>query len=379
MPQALPSIAVYRRIAIGLLMTVGVVFLSVLYIALVRAEITIKLRKQPFPLQHTFSVTHDVGRKPASVPSALPGYIEIVERLTTRDVPASASGYQEGKAEGMIRITNRYSRPQPLIATTRLLSKEGILFRTTESTLVPVGGSVDVPVRADAPGPKGDIGPSTFILPGLWPGIQDKITGSSVKPMSGGRRPIVQLAPAQQKELEHSAAEEQRLAVEKAGSSAPRASDQVRIVTVGSVRSTPSVVNDHTIRLSITSVIVVATFNPQPLEVPLKAVVAKALPTNAVFGGVDTAIPFRYTVESMAANKKTIALTVHATAWGVASADRLPLAKEQLLGRSATDVKRLSETFPEIESVDVKLSPFWLRSIPKREDRVELKIVSPTE
>lgn len=380
MPQSLPPIAVYRRIAIGLLVTVGVVFIAVLYITLVRAEVTVLLKKQTFPLAHRFQVTNNTTTRPSSSENtpAIPGSITVVDRSSTRDVQSSTLRYTEGKATGVVRITNRYSRAQPLIPTTRLLSKEGVLFRTTEHVVVPVGGSIEVSVEADLPGALGDIGPTTFIIPGLWAGIQDKITGSSAKPTSGGKRPVVSLTDENRKEIEKQVGEQERMAVEREETRSP-SEGNIRIAVVGSVHSTPTVVDEKTVRLNISTRIVVIEFNPAPLEEPLRAAVAKALPSTVVFGGVDSSRPFDYTLESLTGNTKSALLTVRAYAWGVVSPEQLPLAKEQLLGRTAADVKQIAQTFEEIESVQVKLSPFWLRSIPKRADRVELKVVSPTE
>jgi len=381
MPQSLPPIAVYRRIAIGLLVTVGVVFVAVLYITLVHAEVTVTLKKQTFPLTHRFQVTAGATGHPANTgnaPTTIPGNITVVDRSSSRDVASTTLQYTEGKATGSVRITNRYSRAQPLIPTTRLLSKEGVLFRTTAHVLVPAGGSVDVSVEADQPGQLGDIGPSTFIIPGLWAGIQDKITGSSGKPMSGGKRPVVSLNDENRKEIEKQVGEQERIAVEREHTGTP-SEGNIRIAVVGSVHSTPTVVNEKTVRLNISTRVVVIEFNPAPLEEPLRSAVGKALPSTVVFGGVDASRPFDYTLESLTGNTKSAQLSVRAYAWGVVSPDQLPLSKEQLLGRSAADVKQIAQTFEEIESVQVKLSPFWLRSIPKRADRVELKVVSPTE
>ncbi len=70
---------------------------------------------------------------------------------------------------------------------------------------------------------------------------------------------------------------------------------------------------------------------------------------------------------------------IHAFAWAVVSSDAVPLSKEQFLGMRAADVSALAANIKDVENIAVKTSPFWLRTIPKRADRVELNVISPTE
>jgi len=91
----------------------------------------------------------------------------------------SATTTKGDKASGIITIHNEYSKDQTLIATTRLLTPDNKLFRLTETVTVPAGSQIDVKAKADETGDQYLIGPSSFIIPGLWEGIQDKIYGKS--------------------------------------------------------------------------------------------------------------------------------------------------------------------------------------------------------
>ncbi len=378
MAHDLPPIAVYRRIAIGLLASVAVVLLTILYIAMVRATITVELRKQSFPISHTFTVGEKVAPADGKV-TAIPGVVSVVEQTSTRDIPVSTLRFEEGKAEGTVRITNRYNRNQPLVATTRLLSPEGVLFRTTEPVTVPVGGSVDVHVVADTPGASGDIAPTTFILPGLWAGIQDKITGASTEPMRGGKRAVSEVSQEQKKSVEQEEALKLKDAVLTSERSKKADDREVVIAALESVRSTSEVVNETTMRLTITANIAVAHFDPQPLEEPLKRSLNNAIPSPYVFGGVDQSKPFEYSLKQFNIAKKTAQFAITAVAWAVASPDSVPLAKEQFLGLRSTDIDTLAKNFKDVETISVQISPFWMRTIPRRADRVTLDIVAPTE
>lgn len=117
----------------------------------------------------------------------------VLSRVIETDVKAtdtfSASGtttVTAGKSCGTATIINTTSRSYTFVKTTRLLSKSGVLFRMTDAARIPANGTVDVHVCADQPGPSGDIGPTTFTIPGLSPEQQKVITAKSTTSMTGG-------------------------------------------------------------------------------------------------------------------------------------------------------------------------------------------------
>ena len=86
----------------------------------------------------------------------------------------------EDKAIGNITIINESSLDQPLVATTRFLSEDGVLFRLKERVTVPSQGQIEAEVYADKEGESGNIGSSSFTIPGLSSSVQKLIYGESV-------------------------------------------------------------------------------------------------------------------------------------------------------------------------------------------------------
>jgi hypothetical protein len=117
----------------------------------------------------------------------------VTARVIETDVSASdgfkATGESvasAGKAKGVITIINTTSRAYTFVATTRFLTREGVLFRMDKQTFIPANGSATTAVTADQPGPSGDVGPSEWTIPGLSANLQDDIYGKSDAPMTGG-------------------------------------------------------------------------------------------------------------------------------------------------------------------------------------------------
>ncbi|HTK04556.1 MAG TPA: pilus assembly protein PilM [Candidatus Eisenbacteria bacterium] len=119
-------------------------------------------------------------------PFLLSRIIETDVKATETFTSTGTTKVAAGKSCGTATIINTTARTYTFVATTRLLSKEGVLFRMTSAANIPASGTVDVHVCADQPGPEGDIGPTTFTIPGLSPEQQKRITAKSTAPMTGG-------------------------------------------------------------------------------------------------------------------------------------------------------------------------------------------------
>lgn len=120
--------------------------------------------------------------------------IEVSERY-----PATGEKFSnnKGMARGIVKIYNNYSnQPQPLIATTRVLSKEGKLFRLIKGVTIPgmnedKPGVAEVQVIADEIGQDYNIGPSEFTIEGFKGGEKyDKFKVVSEEKMLGGANDI---------------------------------------------------------------------------------------------------------------------------------------------------------------------------------------------
>lgn len=125
---------------------------------------------------------------------------KIIEKEESLTLSFESSGkiYSSGqKAKGAIFIYNEYnSSPQQLVATTRLLAKNGKLFRLVKGITVPgmsevngekKPGVIEAEIIADEPGEDFNVEPTEFSIPGFEGGPKyDKFYGKSTKKMTGG-------------------------------------------------------------------------------------------------------------------------------------------------------------------------------------------------
>jgi len=145
-----------------------------------------KAAELPVPKKINFNFTYDVmvnETKSNIEPNGIIYSTEIEDEKTYKILTGNIINKQ---ATGKATIINNSKFNQPLVATTRLLSKEGVLFRLKNGVNVPAGGSIEVEIYADQPGPDGEIGSTTFTIPGLSGAKQKLIYAQSSEPTKGG-------------------------------------------------------------------------------------------------------------------------------------------------------------------------------------------------
>ncbi len=125
------------------------------------------------------------------VPVRITEYSDEVSVMVDATGTPSSSGQ---KATGSVVIYNAYNAsPQPLVATTRLETSDGKVFRLAKGITVPgmtsggEPGVVEVSVVADEIGESYNIGPSEFTIPGFRGNPKfDAFSAKSTETMRGG-------------------------------------------------------------------------------------------------------------------------------------------------------------------------------------------------
>lgn len=171
------SFALYRKIVYRFLFLTIVLLLLASYLYFVKLNIIVHTEKNKVDGSlnfYAYSSSEKINLERALKASI--SKIEIEEKGTFK---SSGEKDTSGEIVGRVKIINNYSKNQPLVATTRLLSSDDKLFRLKNTVNVPAGGSIEVDIYTDSVSEEMAIGPDKFIIPGLWTGVQDKIYAES--------------------------------------------------------------------------------------------------------------------------------------------------------------------------------------------------------
>lgn len=164
----------YRKIVIRFALLVVVLAVALFYFSFTKLTITVKPNKEM--INDTMLVDVYSGDKTSSSSeNYIKGTITRIEAEENGTYDSTGEKDSGGAINGKVKIENHYSKNQPLVANTRLLSADNKLFRIKNTVDVPAGGSVVVEIYADKVAPEMAVEPGKFTIPGLWDGLQDKI------------------------------------------------------------------------------------------------------------------------------------------------------------------------------------------------------------
>jgi len=368
---------VYRNIALSFIFVALVLIFVIFYFSYTRATIIVTAKKEK--VETSLIATIDSTLTLASPVTAgnglrLPGRVIEIKEEGGDTFSTSPEATLKAQASGQAIIYNRYSKAQPLIATTRLLAPDGKLFRLRDYVLVPAGGQVEEEIYADQPGPEGEIGPSRLTIPGLWTGIQDRIYVETTKPLTGGTRKSRALTQA---DVDHAttelAADLSRLAKQeiksqlRAGEELVEAAIKQEIIETAVDKSLGEETPEFSLTMRLRVIAVV--FNQEDLLSFARERLKSQVPEGKELAEVDLAgVTFGIQEYNLSGGTATLRLTVP----GVMriQTNHPLLNKAQFMGLSADEVKAYLKNFESVEQVETRFNPFWMDKVPNLRDHI---------
>lgn len=166
------SIPLYRKISysFGFLVIIFLGILGYSFVGKLDVKVTPKQEKV------TSNLVADIYNGDAAVKdSGVAGLVRQAGIEQSKEVETTGKIIGEEELTGKATIINNYDKSQSLVATTRLLSADGKLYRIKDTVNVPANGSIEVAIYADEQKPENEVQPTKFTIPGLWAGLQDKI------------------------------------------------------------------------------------------------------------------------------------------------------------------------------------------------------------
>lgn len=363
----------HRRMTIGFLIVSIILILLIVYFAL--SQVKIFITPQTTQLQATFNVSllTNIETTLAGT-NILPGSVST-ETQTVEEVIAIESGTPvPDNARGEVTIYNNYSRSQPLIRTTRLLTPDGKLYRLDEGVTVPAGGQVTASVYSDQQGVEYNIAPTTFTIPGLWEGLQDQIYAESFEPFTGGERLEKQVT----EEMLSSAADQVVKQVSQKLKAAQDPDEQyVQINQVGDALWQTNVsAGDSVDQFTITAEIPITTirFKKEDLEAIAINNLVSQMPADQQFisGNLNS---MKFELTAIDQNEQSADFTVTIQGKSASRIEASDLDIEVLKGKTRSQLIDHLTSLPAIAEVNVVFIPTWLQKVPPLEDHVYIHIV----
>ncbi len=367
-----PSPKFYRVIATTFLIATVLLVIFVVFLTGGKATISLKLKPQTVKANTNLMVME----KPASgqVGGLALGIVVAGEKIF------SPSGGAEvpGSATGEVILYNKTNSAQTLIATTRLLSPDGVLFRLTKSTNVPANGQIKAVVYADKPGKEGEIGPTKFTIPGLSEIKQKDIYAESKIKMSGGVKHISALTEADLKSAEealvadlYSTGQSKLVNLAKATSSVYAASLFTYVKNSVKTDAKVGAVSDS-FKMTGEIQVVGVFYNPTDLRDILLKQVEENLSAGEQLSGNSVAPSIQVSKYDLGARTADLRVAQEFLVKAAYSDDLLD--KSKLLGQTKDAAIEYLKSFSWVDSADITTKPVWSKTLPREASKIEIKV-----
>jgi hypothetical protein len=354
------------------------------YVMLPKATVGITLKNNYF--EGNLELKGDVNAAKADTANLIiPS--RIVELSDTLNYTVQTTGTKsmpgEKKAQGKVIIYNEFSNEsQSLVATTRLQTEDGKIFRLVKAITVPGmsnennPGSVEADVVADQGGDAYNIGPSDFKIPGFQGSPKyDKFYAKSADSMSGGGGEGSGIKIISQQDLD---------------SAKKNAEKQIRNNLIEKVKSglaegetlldEASQINIAQSKTTAKANQTVDSFN-YDVQASIKSIVFSENDVKTLFAETKSKeqipssdITISYNQSSVNFENGSILIEAHGKFENKYQIDSDDL-KNKLLGKNAEEVKNIMSNYSQIQSIDLQFWPQLITSkIPKNPKRVEVTI-----
>ncbi|MDA1169383.1 MAG: hypothetical protein O3A36_03535 [bacterium] len=283
-------------------------------------------------------------------------------------------------SRGSITFTNTQDQEQRLLPKTQMRHVDSnIIFLTDTPVAIPANGNITVSVTAKEKGPTGDISPGKFVIEKFSKGLQEAVPAQSETAFSGGESSDSEISQdainaAQKKVLEQAKSDALAKLTSKAGGASIRP-DLMHV----------EVLSQH---VSVSQGSRALTYTAQA-NVKARAFVVSthdiiSLMTLALRGRTALDEEFllydasSFTLEIAQADWVSGQARVSASLTGtyakkIGSGE---LTADNLPGLSEKEIIEHFAASPNVGSVDVHLSPFWVKSAPSKKNQIDVRVES---
>lgn len=385
----IPNFGKFRKRLIfgGIILALLIIGIILGLIVLPKATINIKTDATNVPVNQDFNLSTTETQLDTNTDTpTLPAKVATIQKTYSQQVPTTGQKNHGNKASGQVNLTAKVCGSvanAPDLPAGSGLTANGQTYITQQTTSFSHHGDISgqcitypatnqTPITAQSPGSSSNTPDGTTFSSG-------NVSGPGAA--TGGSDNIVQIVnqndidTAKAKIATNDNAQKQALQAQLKG-------EGQFPITATFNSGTPNVtqsaqVGDVANNVTVTEVITYTMFGTK--EKYLNTIVDNAVKDQVdtskqtiLSRGLDNA---SFSMNSSTANSAQMTLQTVAE---VGPDLDINAIKQQALGKKPNDVKKQLQGNPDVTDVNVKLSPFWVGSVPKKASKVTVKIAKPT-
>lgn len=380
-PAHRKSLSLYRRIAYQFIGLTLLLLLVVGYFFLPSLKITMHPSAEAIADSLSLRIA-SADSEDATAESAgsrlVAGEVRTITLSAEKVFESSGEEILGEEVVGEVTLHNEYTKAQPLVAKTRLLSVDNKLFRLKEAVNIPAGGTVTAEVYADQPSLDMAVGPTKFTIPGLWLGLQDKIYATSDTAFEYQHQVKRYI---KQRDLDQAIVGIKKALSDKAETALAEVQGGTYAVAYNLDDSAAAVKIDAKLGdeigefiVSAENTLAIAMFSKEQAEALVKAKIAFLLPDDkklSAFDGKD--IAYRLDTYDAASSTATVAASFKGNMSLRTDADIID--RKQLVNLNEEQISEYLQSFPEIQNYELEFFPKFIKRAPSLADRIKVEVV----
>lgn len=368
------------KLGLILIILISIGIFSHFYLS--KAEVEILPETENVNFKNEVKISQKIKEiEPSFEQKSIPGEFIVEEKELSKEFPSSGIIEKKDFAQGEIRVHNKSQKAITLIKNTRFLSDEGKQFHSLKEIAVPAKSYLDgVEVEADAPGDEYNIGPSKFSVPNLRKYSLElfyNIWAESFEPMKGGF--LGKMPQVTEDDLKQG----ERILLEK-------------LFSEGKESLKKGISEDYILLDELLNQELIEKFPLAKAGQELKSFIFKAKIKSAGFifkkadlesfsrefiysqieGNkklVEKSLNLNYAIKEKDLEKGQIILSLEISAKTYSDPD-FQILREKIKGKSAIEGEYFLEKEPGISKAKIKLWPFWVKKVPKNNEKIEMRL-----
>lgn len=347
------------------------------YIYLPKAKIVVT------PRINTRVVEQDIllstkATEPDFIRFVLPARLVETEVKAGRQFNRSQENLAEDFAKGQVTFRNEQEEAQELLPKSHLRHEAtGVFFLTDKAVSIPGKGEIKVGVTAKEKGAKGEVAPGKFIVDKLPSSLQSVVYAESSQKFTGGLASGSALTEeeinkAKEELLQEAKGEAAGQLTAQAGGaniSPDLTSMEVQSANVSAAPGSRAAQYEVALTLKAKGM---AVDSNDLLSLTLLALRSKQSNDEEFISYEPES--FNYTIKRADFERGEVLVGSKLSGTFGSKIGASSLSSNNIAGLSAAETKERFEQLPNIESVEVTFSPFWVKSAPSRPQSIEIVV-----
>lgn len=365
-----PPLNIYRKIALSFIVLTLFLIAVIFYFTLSYAYINIFPQQKEIATEFNFVIVEDADAENIAE-GVFQGQIINEELEGEKTFTTTGTKQKLGDTVGKVILTNNLSREQILVATTRLLTPDGVLFRLKDRVVVPAGGTLEAEVYADDLSKELAVAGTKFIIPGLNESLQQVIFAETQSDFAADGEFVTAISQEElDKAVNDLAGELAQQIFDKENTNKIKILNKQIQEEVFS-NQVGDEVSEFTISLKIN--VVGVMFDEKSIKFFAREVLEGlvSLDKELVATSSDNLI---YSIEQYDLDNKLAQLKGTISGVIVISEDSPILDRDKLIKLNFEEIQDYLENFEDIESVEIGFFPSWIKKVPYFQDHIIIRV-----